>query len=164
MPENENFTGGENEMVATEEAVAAVIGTRTMAEAAEQLGCSESTLYRIARTPEYLELMSRAKRKIIDLAIEQSENLLLSALNTVADVMCSEDSSPQIKLNAAQLLINTVTRLHDTRFKKYQTDKGTAYSVDDILRLWDYTRKKVDNPPQRPIKQVDPRGDPFGWN
>lgn len=96
-------------------AVAARLSAKTVAEAAEACGVSESTFRRWLKADNVAEMMREAVDEMVRGAVDRAVSTLSSAVDTIADVMADEDASPQVRLNAANAAINCYLRLSERR-------------------------------------------------
>ena len=95
-----------------EQIIQAVLTHPTNAEAAAALQISESYLYQRMRSESFKQGFNDAKSVIFATCLETAQRALSSSLITMAEIMQDTNNAPQVRLNAAQAIVATVTRLH----------------------------------------------------
>lgn len=94
-------------------AVEARLSARTVVEAAEACGVSESTFRRWLRSDKVSKMMREAVDEMTRSAVNRAVSTLSTAVDTISDVMADEGASPQVRLNAASAAVNCYMRLSE---------------------------------------------------
>lgn len=99
----------------TDEAIAAaLIEHGSNADAAKALGCAVRTIIDRKRSENFKRIYNAAKLDALHAATARLQAQTLNAVQTVVDVMQSADTSAQIKLNSAQLILQYAVKLTDS--------------------------------------------------
>lgn len=104
--------------LSNEEIIDALLSNPTNAGAAEALHISESYLYQRMRTQDFKEALSEAKKTVFQTCLENAERCVTAAVTTMTDIMCDTDNAPQVRLNAARSVVETVARLQSSAAKE----------------------------------------------
>lgn len=99
--------------VSNEEIIAALIVSRTTAEAAEKVGISRRTLYERMTDNDFREEYAEAKNDILRQAVLQFNSMITEAIDTLADIMEDKSVNAAVRLQAAQFLINNACKFAD---------------------------------------------------
>lgn len=102
-----------NAAVSNQELIAAILSSTTLTEAANKTGISIRCLHNRMHEPDFRIAYTDAKNEIMRKAIAQIHGHLYEALETVTSIMSNPDNNPQVRLQAAQTLINTMTKFKD---------------------------------------------------
>ena len=90
--------------VTDEEVVAALLEERTNAAAAHRLGMTERSLYLRINKGAVKEKLQKAQGQLLDQCISEMRTHLTRAAETIASVMEDTTVSPQVRLNAANMM------------------------------------------------------------
>ena len=115
--------------VSNETIVAALLTYPTNVEAAKAVGLSERSLYDRMKSPAFKNLYAEQKDKIVDCALDQAQRALLKSINVMVEVMEDSTAAPQIRLNAAEAIQRSMSRLSKTA-----DDENPFASIDRMLR------------------------------
>lgn len=91
--------------VKNEQVLHAVMTSKNLAEAAQKLGMSRSGLWNRTQTKEYQELQAQTRSEALQATVDTLRNVLPDAVQTIYSVMKADDTSPQVRINAAQALL-----------------------------------------------------------
>ena len=91
-------------------AIAALLTSPSITEAAEASGIGRSTMHRWLEDPEFKQALSAAEADAISSAVRRMIGDMSDNLSTMRDIRVSEDSSPALKLRAAALLDASLLR------------------------------------------------------
>lgn len=97
--------------VTDQEIVAALLATRTNADAAEALEISERTLYNRMSSESFKKLYRDAQRQVYELCLQQVKRNLLSSVDTMVEIMNDVTAPAQTRLNAAEALQKSAARM-----------------------------------------------------
>lgn len=100
--------------VTDEEIVAASLTHRTNVEAAQAVGMSRGAFYKRLARPEVKALLREAKEGMVRSAITAAQTRSQDAILTIGAVMEDADNPPQVRLNAADMLLRHMVRLTET--------------------------------------------------
>ena len=110
-----------------ERAIAALLETCSVRDAAQRSGFSENTMFRLLRDPEFSKLYRDARRQVVGQTISRLQNLTTEAANTMQE--CLRCDNPSVRLRASQLIMQQalhgmeVTEL-DLRVQVIETNLG----------------------------------------
>lgn len=109
-----------------EQIIAALLNTGTLRAAAAAVGISERTIYDRMTSREFQALYKAAKTDIIRAVVFNITNRLREAVDTIADIMQDPGSSPAVRLQAAQTILNNVGKFAQ-RLQDEETDTITQF-------------------------------------
>ncbi len=109
-----------------EEIIAALLQHGTIKEAAAAVGVSPRTIYSRMTERDFLRDYSEAKSELYRHAVYSINAKLSAAIDTVAEIMESEDANPAVRLQAAQVIINNAAKLSERLAK------------EEYSRRWDF--------------------------
>ena len=99
-------------MKLTDEAiVSALLTCGTNKEAAEKLGISEAGLYKRLRQKSFCQLYNEINVQIMARTADSVRAKMLSALETVYQIMNDEELPPQTRLNAANSILRNCANI-----------------------------------------------------
>lgn len=96
--------------VTDEEIIAALLSSGTIKEAAAAVGLTQRTLYERMTDGEFQVLYKSARADILRQAVHRLNAHTAAAINTIAEVMSSEDTNPAIRLQAANALLTATDK------------------------------------------------------
>jgi transposase-like protein len=96
-----------------EAAALALIASRTIAEAADACGVSESTLYRWRQEPEFQAIVDRVKNEALNTASNNLAALSAGAVEVLQNIAYSETAPPAQRVSAARAMIETAFKLRE---------------------------------------------------
>ena len=85
-------------------AIAALLTSPSITEAAEASGIGRSTMHRWLEDPAFKQALSAAEADAISSAVRRMIGDMSDNLSAMRDIRVSEDSSPALKLRAAAIL------------------------------------------------------------
>lgn len=85
--------------------IAALVSHRTIKDAAQSVGVTERTIYSRMRDAEFEQLYNCAKTDILRGAVSEVSTQVQDALDVVCNVMHDPKASPQVRLNAAAMIL-----------------------------------------------------------
>jgi AcrR family transcriptional regulator len=94
--------------------IAALLSTRTIADAARQVGISERTAYRYLDDPEVRAALDSALNQALSSAAQRAAAGMDHALATLSAILDDPNTPLQPRINVARLLIEAGPRLHET--------------------------------------------------
>ena len=98
-------------MANREQIIAGLLVNGTVTATAEQLGMSRAGIYKAMQAESFNEEYSKAKQHLLQEVCNNLVSTLLEAVDVTKSIMNNTDNSPQIRLNASQILFNTCIRL-----------------------------------------------------
>lgn len=98
-------------MVSQEQIIAGLLVNGTITATAEQIGTSRRTIYKAMQEEGFNKAYSKAKQHLLQEVCNNLVSTLLEAVDVTKSIMNNTDNSPQIRLNAGQILFNTCIRL-----------------------------------------------------
>jgi len=103
-----------NKSVSDEKIIAALLCTDTVKAAAEQVGMKADTLRTRMKSPEFKVKYQEAKDQLIKSTVTSLQNKMNTAISVISEVMENTDNSPQIRVNAAEIILRYALKLTDT--------------------------------------------------
>lgn len=96
-------------------AIAALLASPTIEDAAKKAGSSERTLYRYLSDPVFRIHLTNAESDTIDAATRQLLDLQGDALAAIRGILTDPDTSPSSRLRAAGLVLDYVLKYRTLR-------------------------------------------------
>ncbi len=90
-----------------EKAIAALLTTDTVEQAASVAGIAESTLYRWLREPVFLEQYRKARKAAVDQAISTLQERANKAAKALIDIAEDQEMPPSTRVAAAREILQT---------------------------------------------------------
>ena len=90
-----------------EKAIAALLTTDTIEQAANVAGIAESTLYRWLREPVFLEQYRKARKAAVDQAISTLQERANKAAKALIDIAEDQEMPPSTRVAAAREILQT---------------------------------------------------------
>ena len=97
--------------VPDEKIVAALLSSRTNAEAAKAVGLTETAFYNRLRNPELRAKLSEAKTRLLEGATVAAQGRMSEAVGVMSDIMRNDAHGPQTRLNAAEAILRNAVKL-----------------------------------------------------
>lgn len=123
--------------VTDEQICTAVISCKSVEDAADYLHVSESTIYKRMQTEKCRMIYKDLNFKILQAATEKIRTTMLSAIQIVYDIADNEENSPQIRLNACDILLRHALKLssHDFANEEHERkmNETTNRIAEDLL-------------------------------
>ena len=94
-----------------EKILGALLTNGTVRAAAQAAGCSESTIYSRLRTPEFFKELQAHRAEYLREVVNAVQAQILSAVNTLAEIMQDKSVNPQWRLLAADNILKKYTEL-----------------------------------------------------
>lgn len=89
-----------------EKVIAALISNPTTKQAAKALGVNESTLYNYLREDDFQKAYQEARRNLVERSTHYIQAKVSAAAEAVAKIMDNVQNAPQVRLNAAQIILS----------------------------------------------------------
>ena len=90
-----------------EKAIAALLTTDTIEQAANVAGIAESTLYRWLQNPTFLEQYRKARKAAVDQAISTLQERANKAAKALIDIAEDQEMPPSTRVAAAREILQT---------------------------------------------------------
>lgn len=113
--------------VSDEAIAAAIIETGSQRAAAKALKVSEKTIYNRLSDGNFRAVYANAKAEILRNAVHKLNAKLDKAIETTAEIMDEKSNPPQVRLQAARMIIDGATKLAGTLEKN---ESGTAMQIE----------------------------------
>lgn len=94
-------------------AIAALLSTKSVAEAAKQAKVAERTLFRWLAEPEFKRQLGIAERELVSTATRRLLQYQDAAITTIVSIMADRQYSAGVRLRAATTVIDTMLRLRE---------------------------------------------------
>jgi hypothetical protein len=91
-----------------EKALAGLLGTSSVTEAAKHSGLSERTIYRYLSDESFMKDFRRARRDLVETSIGQIQAATGEAVETLKKNLTCEN--PAVEVRAAQIILDTATK------------------------------------------------------
>jgi transposase-like protein len=111
-------------------AILALLENRTVGEAAESIGVGQSTLFRWMQDHNFQQHLLQAKRKVIDQAITQLQNMCGDAVEVLKQIMIDDTNPPTSRIACAKAILD-------------QSLKG--FELEDLAVRIDSLEKALEN-------------------
>ena len=107
--------GGHGEKLSrTQElAIAALLGTSTVAAAAQRAGLAEHTLRNWLKRPGFAAAYRQARARVLDEAIAQIQQATTAAVQTLAAVMADPEAPASARVTAAKEVLATALKVRE---------------------------------------------------
>jgi len=113
--------------------IAALLETRTVADAAAKTGTPARTIYRWLLDPDFQQALQVAESLVIDAAVRRLLVLQQTALNTLDEVMQAPDASPTARVAASKAVLDTLLDYREQRtFEERLTALERASAMEDV--------------------------------
>ncbi len=99
--------------VTDEMIVAALVSCQSNKKAAQKLGITERSLYRRLQSEELQRKLREAQNVLIDAAIMEMKRNLQSSVSVIVSVMNNMECSPQVRINAADMIQRNYLKLSE---------------------------------------------------
>jgi len=93
-----------------EKAIAALLTTDTIEQAANVAGIAVSTLYRWLREPVFLEQYRKARKAAVDQAISTLQERANAAAKALIDIVEDQEMPPSVRVASAREILQTSIR------------------------------------------------------
>ena len=90
--------------------LSALIAYGSPAVAAKALGCSTQPIYTRLRNPEFKAKVDEHRRENLTAACGALQGALLDAIRTARDILNDTENAPQVRLNAASMVLSNALR------------------------------------------------------
>lgn len=101
-------------MTKREEFLIALMEEPTVTRAYQRAGISKSKAYAFLGDESFKADLNRLKMEVLGSVTSYLQSNLADCCETLMDIVRSEDVSPQVKINAAQVVFNTCRALTET--------------------------------------------------
>ena len=101
-------------MIENEVVISALLTEPTVQKAAEKCGLSQRQIYERMKQMSFKQEYRQAKRSILESVLNTLQSGLTAATETVIQIMQDGENSPQIRLNACNLIFNQCQKLTET--------------------------------------------------
>lgn len=100
-------------MIENEVVISALLSEPTISKAAEKCGLSQRQIYERMKQKDFKEEYNQAKRSILESATNTLQSRLTAATETAIQIMQDAENSPQIRLNACNLVFSQCMKLSE---------------------------------------------------
>lgn len=116
--------------VSDEQIIAALMGSGSIAQAAEMTGIAPRTIYDRMGYRDFQAAYSAAKADVVRQAVLTMNRNLSAAVEVVTGIMSDDGNTPAIRLQAAKLLLENAARFTD---RLSEADRITADKATDPM-------------------------------
>ena len=110
--------------ISDEEIVAAIIASKTIKEAAETVSLTPRAVYERMQSKSFRAAYSEARTDILRRAVLSVTEKMTAAVDTISEIMENGDVNPAVRLQAAQSILSTATKLSANLGSAEQKDKN----------------------------------------
>lgn len=96
-------------------AIAALLTTRSVSDAAAHVGISERTMFRWLAEPTFRRELADAEHELLDAAQRQLLLLQTDAISVLATMLRDADAPHAARLRAAQIVLDSLLKLRELR-------------------------------------------------
>jgi hypothetical protein len=108
----ETFDSPEKISADQTQAIAALLTSKDIKTAAQNAGCSETTLHRWLREDNaFKEALKQAQNDLIDAVIRRLSSVASEALDTLQAVMTDSKTQPGVKVRSAAIILEQLVKL-----------------------------------------------------
>ena len=104
----------DNVSLKKERAIAALLVSRRIADAAKSAGISERQLYRWLDDPDFQDALAGAQRDAVQSTLRVLAELTGAAVKTLASVMSNTKTPPGVRVRAAEVVLSRFESLRDS--------------------------------------------------
>lgn len=102
--------GRKRTAISNEEIIAALMSSRSIADAANKLGMSERSIYDKMTNKFFQMQYNAAKADFLRDALNNLKQRTNAAIDTIAELMEAQTSAPAIRLQAAKMILDSASR------------------------------------------------------
>lgn len=99
--------------VTDEQIVTALLSSQSNKKAAQTLGMTERSLYRRLQSEELQRKLRDAQNDLVNDAVSEMKRNLSAATAVIVSVMCNDEFSPQVRINAADMICRNYLKLSE---------------------------------------------------
>lgn len=115
-----------------EQIIAALLQHGTIKDAAAAVGVKPRTIYDRMQTREFRAEYMEAKNDIIRKAVFSINHKLSAAIDAVCEIMTDKETSPAVRLQAAQTIINNASKFAERLTRDEYQSREAAKSPFEI--------------------------------
>ena len=112
-------------------AIAALLSTKTIAEAAREAGVSEITLWRWLRRSDFQLAYANARREVVSSAIASLQQASEKAVRTLEEIMLDKNAAPSARVSAAKVVLELVLKVQNI-----EDLQRRLAAVEEIIEGW----------------------------
>jgi hypothetical protein len=117
----------------TEKALAALLNTSSVRDAATTSGLSEETLYRYLRDEDFKSEYEQAQRQVVEAAIAGLQQAATEAVETLRRNLTCDN--PQAEIRAAQLILDNVFGNSENAKPQAEKQIVISFNFNNSVRL-----------------------------
>lgn len=116
-----------------------VVGTMTIAEIANKIGCTPRVIYKWKNNNEFKAELDKRSLEFKSGIIQEAQNLLTSklgiAISNIVDIANDKNTSDKVRLDANQYLVNRILGNTTTKVEQNISDnkEDTYIDIDNLL-------------------------------
>ncbi|MDC4240060.1 hypothetical protein NE398_07775 [Clostridium tertium] len=116
-----------------------VVGTMTVAEVANKVGCTSRVIYKWKNNGEFKAELDKRSLDFKSGIIQEAQDLLTSklgvAIKNIVDIANDKNTSDKVRLDANQYLVNRILGNTTTKIEQNITDSkdDTYIDIDNLL-------------------------------
>ena len=115
--------GRKRTAISNEEIIAALMDSRSIADAASKLGISERSIYDKMTNKFFQMEYNAAKADFLREALNSLKQRTGAAIATIAELMEAQETAPAIRLQAAKMILDSASRFAE---RLDSSDKATS--------------------------------------
>ena len=113
-----------------EQVLQALLTHRTKREASRASGVSESTIYRLLRNPEFVQMLETARKQIFYNIIFNLGSLSQDSIKCLQDLIISPTSNNAVKCKASSFVIDKIVNIENYRNLERRVNR-----IENLLKI-----------------------------
>lgn len=123
------------EYIEDERVIGAFLNNFRMVDVVKESGLSKSTCYRIKNDPKFQKALQKRKEEYLKTAVNKMQSYLIKDVEILQQIIESDETSPQTKVNAIQTLMNQLRDWTTTTDIMKRLEALQEASGNDLRRL-----------------------------
>lgn len=100
--------------ITNEEIIITLLSSESIRAAAKSLNIQEKTLYHRIKDDKFKTEYRQARAELVKTASAKLQSRLSTAIDVITEIMTDESAPPQVRLNAAELIVKRSLSLFET--------------------------------------------------
>ena len=118
-----------------ERVIGAFLNNFRMVDIVRESGLSKATCYRIKNNPKFQKIIQKRKEEYLKTAVNKMQSYLIKDVEILQQIIESDETSPQTKVNAIQTLMNQLRDWTTTTDIMKRLEALQEASGNDLRRL-----------------------------
>ena len=113
-----------------EQVLQALLTHRTKREASRASGVSESTIYRLLRNPEFVQILETVRKQVFYNIIFNLGSLSQDSIKCLQDLIISPNSNNTVKCKASSFVIDKIVNIENYRNLERRVNR-----IENLLKI-----------------------------